>query len=103
VKYVEELGISELTREQIEELCSIAEETARKYVLSKIPKKRIETLNISVEAEGAKPVTLTVDADITLSLEMKDYNVKRLIDEATKEAFTAAEKYLRALKCRSKM
>ena len=44
---MEELGLPELTTEQIEELCSITEEAAREYVLSKVPSKRIEKLNIS--------------------------------------------------------
>jgi len=39
---VEEIGIPELTSEEIEELCSIAEKAAREYVLSKVPPKRIE-------------------------------------------------------------
>jgi len=98
---VEELGIPELTSEQIEELCAIAEEAAREYLLSKVPSKRIETLNISVEAEGAKPVTLKVDVDIALSPLMKDFDAQKLVDEAVKEAFTSVEKYLRELTCHS--
>jgi len=98
---VEELGISELDSEQIEELCSIAEEAARRYVLSKVPAKRIETLDISVETEGMKPTTLTVEVSITLSPLMKDFDVQNLVDEAVKEAFSSAEKYLRELRCHS--
>ena len=98
VKHVEEVGIAELTSEQIEELCSIAEETARKSVLSKVSHKRIETLNVSAEAEGTKPVALAIDLDIVLSPTLKDFDVKRLADEALKAAFSAAEKYLRELK-----
>jgi len=102
VELVEELGLPELTSEQIEELCSIAEEAAREYVLSKVPSKRIETLNISVEAEGTKPVMLTVEIDIALSPLMKDFDAQKLVDEAVAEAFTYAKKYLRELKCHSK-
>lgn len=98
---MEDLGIPELTSEQIEGLCGVAEEAARKYILSKVPSKRIETLNISVEAEGAKPLTLTVDIDIELSPLMKNFEVQKLVDEAVKEAFTSAEKYLRKLTCNS--
>jgi len=94
---VEELWIPELTSEQMEELCSIAEEAVREYVLSKIPSKRIETLNISAEAEGTKPVTLTVDMDIVVSPPMKDFDVQKLVDEAVNKAFDSAEKYLRGL------
>lgn len=97
-----ELGIPELNSEQIEELSSIVEKTAREYVLSKVSPKRIETLNISVETEGTKPVTLTVDVDVSLSPLMKDFDVQKLVDEAVREAFTSAENYLRELKCHSK-
>ena len=99
---MEELGIPELSSEQIEELCSIAEKTAREYVTSKVSPKRIETLDISVETEGTKPVKLTVDVDVSLSPLMKNFDVQKLVDEAVKEAFTSAENYLRELKCHSK-
>ena len=99
---MEELGLPELTTEQIEELCSIAEEAAREYILSKVPSKRIEKLNISAEAEGTKPVVLTVDTDIALSPLMKDFDAQKLVDEAVAEAFISAKKYLRELKCHSK-
>jgi hypothetical protein len=97
-----EIGIPELKSEQVEELCSIVEKTARQYVLSKLSPKRIEALNIGVETEGTKPVRLTVDVDVSLSPLMKKINVQRLVDEAMKEAFTSAENYLRELKCHSK-
>jgi hypothetical protein len=101
VEFVEELGLPELTSEQIEELCTIAEEAAREYVLSKVSSKRIDTLNVSVEAEGAKPVTLTVDVHIALSPLMKNFDVQKLVKEAMEEAFKSAEKYLRERTCRS--
>jgi hypothetical protein len=99
---VEELGIPELNSNQIEELSSTAEKTAREYVLSKVSSKRIEALNVIVETEGTKPVRLTVEVDVSLSPLMKDFNVQKLVDEAVKEAFTSAENYLRELKCHSK-
>jgi len=99
---LEELALPELTPEQIEELCSVAEEAAREYILSKVPPKQVETLNISadIEAEEGKPLTLTVEVELTLSPIMKDFDAQRLTDEAVKEAFSAAEKYLEELKCR---
>ncbi|MGC8997896.1 MAG: DUF3194 domain-containing protein [Candidatus Bathyarchaeia archaeon] len=97
---MEEIGFPELTPEQVEELCSTAEEAARKYVLSKVPPKHVETLNISVETDGEKPLTLTVDVEVVLSPLMQEYDVKKLADESVKEAFRSAENYLRELKCR---
>jgi len=94
---VEELGIPELTTEQIETLCSTAENAARKHVLSKVPSKMVEKLNISVEADGTKPVNLAVEIDLTLSEQMKDFDAKALVSEAVKEALKAGENYLRKL------
>jgi GGDEF domain-containing protein len=98
---VQKLGLPELTSEQIEQLCLIAEAAARKHILSKVPSKKIETLNISAEAEGLKPLRLTVDIEIVLSPRAESLNAKKLADEAVKEAFASAEKYLRELTCHS--
>ncbi len=94
---MEELGIPELTTEQIETLCSTAENAAREHVLSKVPFKMVEKLNISVEADGTKPVNLAVEIDLTLSEQMKDFDAKALVSEAVKEALKAGENYLRKL------
>ncbi len=98
---MEHFSIPELDSQQLEELCSIVEETVREYTLSKVCSKRIKELTITVETEGTKPVTLTVDVDISLSPLMKDFDVKKMVDQAVEEAFTAAERYLRDSKCRS--
>jgi hypothetical protein len=98
---VEDFGIPELTNKQIEELCTIAEEAARKHVHSKVSKKSIEALDICAEVEGTKPINLTVDVDVVLSDSMKSFDVKKLTNEAVKEAFKSAEKYLRNLTCHS--
>ena len=94
---MEELGLPELTTEQIEALCSTAEDAARKHVLSKVPAKKVERLNISVEADGAKPLNLTVEIDMALSSQMKDLDSEKLANEAVKEALKASENYLRKL------
>lgn len=98
---MEEIGIPELTSEQVEKLCQIAEEAARKHILSKVPPRRVSALNITVDTEGTKPITVNVDVEVTLSPLMKDYNVEKLTREATKIAFDSIEKYLRELACKS--
>ena len=99
---MEEIGIPKLTSKQVEELCEIAEETAREYILSKVPSRRVSTLNITVDTEGTKPITVSVDVEVTLSPLMKNYNVEELTREATKKAFASVERYLRELTCKSK-
>ena len=95
---MEELGIPDLTTEQIETLCSIAEDAARKHILSKVPLKMVETLNISVEAEGTKPVNVTIEIDLALSPKLRDFDAETLVNEAVQEAHKASENYLRKLK-----
>ena len=58
----------------------------------------VEKINISVEAEGTKPLNLTVDMDLALVQQEKDIDLKKLVDEAVKEALKASENYLRNLK-----
>jgi hypothetical protein len=92
-----DLGIPELTDEQIEEVSQAAESAARKHVFSKISQKLVATLDISVEAEGAKTVSFTVEVYLVLLPEAKDFSEKALVDEAVKAAFEAIETYLRKL------
>jgi hypothetical protein len=68
---VVELGIPELTTEQIETLCSTAEEAARKYVLSKVSNKDVKTKNIDADA---------------------------LVKEAVNQAHKTIEKFLRKIR-----
>jgi hypothetical protein len=97
VKRVEELGIPDLTTEQIETLCATAENAARKHILSKVSSKMVEKLNISVEADGTKPVNITVEIDLELSPKMKDFDANKLVNEAVEEAHKTSENYLRKL------
>lgn len=98
---MEEIGIPELTLEQMEELCEISEDTAREYVLSKVPPRRIAALNVTVDAEGAKPFTINIDVEVTLSPIMKNFDLETLVKEATERAFSSIEEYLRKLPCKS--
>ncbi len=93
-----ELGIPELTTEQIELLCQTAEDAARRKVLSKVSSKQIDHLDISVEADGSKPVNVTVEIDLVLSPEAKGVDVEALVHEAVAEAHRAIENFLRKIK-----
>ena len=93
-----ELGLPELTTEQIETLCSTAENAARKYILSKVTSKMVEKLDICVEAEGTKPVDLTVEINLVLTANAKDVDADKLVKEAVAEAHKASENFLRKIK-----
>jgi hypothetical protein len=98
VKLVVELGFPELTTEQIETLCSTAENAARKYILSKVSNKDIDRLDISVEADGSKPVNVTVEIDLILASQTKNVDAEALVKEAVNEAHEATENFLRKIK-----
>ena len=93
-----ELGIPELSTEQIELLSSNAEETAKKYVLSKVSAKDIDRLDIAVEVDGAKPINVTVEINLLLSKQTKGVDAEALVKAAVQEAHKATENFLRKLK-----
>jgi len=95
---VVELGFPELTTRQIELLCQTAEGAARKYVLSKVPQKEIDSLDISVEADGTKPVKVTVEINLILTPQTKGVQTEALVKEAVDAAHKATENFLRKIK-----
>ena len=95
---MEELELPELTTEQLEALCSTAEDAVRKYVYSRVSLKGVEHLDVAVEAEGPKPLSLSIDVDLSLSSKTNGTEPKALAKEAAKVALQAAESFLRKLK-----
>lgn len=93
-----DLGFPELSTEQIEALCLDAEKAASKHILSKVSSGMIDKLDISVEAEGTKPLVLTVEIELILSQKAGQFDVESLVNEATNEAHKASEKFLRKTK-----
>ena len=83
-------------------LSEIAEEAARTHFLSKVPKRNIAVLDIVIETFGSKPVMVSVNIDFALSPLLKNYDTKKITEEATEIALEAVEQYLRTLSCRFK-
>ncbi len=83
------------TDEELELICAAAEETARKFILSKISLQKMEDLNLSVEALGDKPLSLTVEVGVETDSE--DPELRTIIDSAADAALAAAEAKVREL------
>lgn len=99
----EEIGLPELKLHQIEEVCKIAEEAARRYILSTVSFRRIADLNIIIDVSVTGPVTVKVDIDATLSPLEVEVDVTQIIREASRKALEAAEGKLREFAaCKSK-
>ena len=99
---LKEVRRKSLSYEELERLCEIAEEAARRYVTSKIPERGISDLSISVNSIDSEALNLEVDVEIALSPLYRRVDVKKLAEEAVNAAFKAAEDYLREISCRSK-
>ena len=98
---MEEIGVAELTEEQLEELCQIGERAAKAYIHSRVHEKRISRLDITIEAEGSKPVTVNVEIEVGLSSPIKDVDIYQVAKGAAEKALEATNKYLRELSCKS--
>ena len=83
------------TEEEIEQMCLAAQDAARGHLLSKVSIKRIDDIDVTVEAVGDKPLTLSVDVAVELDSGSEDMD--SMVDEATDLAFQAAEKKAREL------
>jgi hypothetical protein len=93
-----ELGLPELSTIQIEALCETAENAARKHIQNSINSKLIDHLDITVEAQGTKPVDLSVEINLTLTSDAKnDVDINALVNEAAAQAHLASENFLRKL------
>jgi hypothetical protein len=98
---LEEIGVAELTDEQLEELCKIGERAAKAFIHSKVHEKRISRLDITIEAEGRKPVTVNVEIEIGLSAPIDVVDIYQVAKEAAEKALEETNKYLRELSCKS--
>lgn len=99
---LKEVRRTSLSYEQLERLCEIAEEAARRYVTSRIPNRGISDLSITVNSMDSEALSLEIDVEITLSPVFREVDVEKLAKEAVDVAFKAAEDYLREISCRSK-
>ncbi|MCW4020169.1 MAG: DUF3194 domain-containing protein [Candidatus Bathyarchaeota archaeon] len=93
---------SSLSDKQMERVCEIAEEAARRHIVSRVPSRRISDLSISVDLEESENFNIEVDVELTLSPLFKGVNAKKLAEESVQAAFEAVEKCLRESKCRSR-
>ena len=103
MRFLEEHEASSVDSEQVERLCEIAEESARKYILSKVGWREVSDLNVMVEAGGREnDLRVDVDVEVRLSPLLKNLDVKGLAEEAVDAAFKSVEKFLREIRCHSK-
>jgi len=99
---LEEPNKLSLSDDQIEELCILADEAARKYVTSKISKNEITDMAVSVNLEDAHELVIEIEVELSLSDLHSDEDAKKLANEAVKSAFRAIDEYVKEAKCQPK-
>ena len=83
------------TTEEVEQMCAAAEEAARRCLLSSVSLKDISDLDLTIEALGDKPLTLSID--VAIEIADSTQNLGSVVEEATNRAFSAAEAKAREL------
>ena len=79
-------SVPELTSEQIELVCSAAEQAAREFVFSKVSPKIVERPNMGIEV------------GIGLKAESERSDLQHLAKDSAREAFKTSENVLRNLR-----
>lgn len=95
VPSLSERSISDLSYEELEKLCDLAEEAARRYIASRVPKEYISDLSISVDLEGSETINIDVDVEVRLSPLCRNIDARELAEGSVRAAFDAIEEYLR--------
>ncbi|HEW89947.1 MAG TPA: DUF3194 domain-containing protein [Candidatus Bathyarchaeota archaeon] len=88
------IGLPELADEQIMAVIEAGEEAAKRYVLSKLPAKKVYDIGICIQVEGNKPLTVTVDVELRVASSAK-VDPDELARGAAKKAMEAIEAKLR--------
>ena len=90
------IGLPELTDEQLLEVIEEGERAAREHVLSRVPAKKVYDMGISIQVEGDRPLTVTVDVELRLASSAR-VDPEELASEAAKKAMEAVERKLREI------
>lgn len=98
VPYLGERPVSSLTYEELEKICEVAEEAARKYIFSKVKREYVSDLYISVDLEGLDVLNVNVEVEIEFSPLCRRVNAQEIADGSVKAAFEAIENYLKNIR-----
>ena len=98
---MEELGLPELTNNEIQRLCEEGEKAAWNHITSKVPKNMILDLDITIDVEGVKPLSVVVEVELSLS-PLARVDEAQMAREAAEKASARIEELLREIACNSK-
>lgn len=83
--------------DRLKGICEAGEAAAREYILSKLDRKLIRSLDIEVTSEAGDGITFNVDVSLELEPGIGT-DLDRLTDEASDAALSAIDKEMRVRK-----
>jgi len=89
--------IRKFSAEELEKVCEIAEESARKLLLSEIPSSRIEDIDMTVDVEEADGLRVDVDLQVILKEGVQVPDLESLVKKSVDRAQSSVEQFLRGL------
>lgn len=99
----EDPAISELDLDELQLVCEATEAEIRRFIFSKVARKLVDDLNVTVSVNGFHPASIDIELEIQLSPLLKSVDVDGLIEDAVDHGFRSAEeKAKEILACRSK-
>lgn len=91
---LEFISIRGISEDNVVELCELAESVVRSHIFSRIPRRQILDLDVTIEADLNEALTITIDIDVTLSPFFQG-NLEEIEEEAIEKAFKIIERRLR--------
>jgi hypothetical protein len=91
------ISLAALSPDELKAICEAGESAAREYVLSRVDKRLVKELNISIATEKRNGTTFS--ADISIDLEpVVDMDPEELADLAAQAALDAIDDKMRGRK-----
>jgi hypothetical protein len=82
--------LKNLTLEELEELCILAEDEIKKYIYSKVPKKEVNQLEIMVELGLEETTNLSIEINLEIK-SLSEQENEMLVEEALRVAMKAID------------
>jgi hypothetical protein len=83
--------------ERLKEICEAGEAAAREYILSKLERKLIRSLDIEVTSETGDGITFNIDLSVELEPGI-EIDLDEMTDEASEAALSAIDRKMKGRK-----
>lgn len=90
------IGIPDLTEEQVEALAEQCEEHVSRFIMRRVPKKSIEELRVTCSLDLAEQLDVDIEIELTQKYDT-GVDIDNILDEAAAKGMEWLEKQLREM------